>query len=329
MVRTIRDDPFAPKLAGPHHLSYAPRMYVQGRFVCPATYTILIQCAVLALSPPLLPPRLSTLNLVPCHFASLAVGPHLGYRREPFSITSPETKISRQRVKSPFLRLHGSPTRNTSPERVRAGGLIPPPAQNSRPLSSESFFRPNKFDGPTARPRRMEFSHEYRVVSWGGGVAVEQGACSRSALQHSLWRVSRARPPALRQWLSLILSGSGPHLPPLLFWLPAFLPGCLPANLPTHLPADLPADLPVDLLARLASASVPGGVARRGRPGSLPQAGHQAGHGGRPAGLAAARGPPRAQGQHLAAAGEGHAPQRHLPQAIWPGHGRILRELSA
>ena len=84
----------------------------------------------------------------------------VSFSREPFSVTSAEKKYSRQMIASPFTRLHVTPTRNTSPERIRNGGLIPEPVGNSRPVSSDSFFRPNKFDDPAVKPRRMEFSHE-------------------------------------------------------------------------------------------------------------------------------------------------------------------------
>mmetsp|Transcript_22894 Transcript_22894/g.26916 ORF Transcript_22894/g.26916 Transcript_22894/m.26916 type:complete len:188 (+) Transcript_22894:124-687(+) len=109
MVTTLRDDPFAPKLAGPNKLSYAPRL-------------------------------------------------------TGFSVTSNEDKYLKQKIPSPYVRLHVTSTHNTSPSRIRNGGLIRPTHNSTRPVSSDSFFRPNKFDGPTVKPRRMEFSHEYRVV---------------------------------------------------------------------------------------------------------------------------------------------------------------------
>jgi len=82
---------------------------------------------------------------------------------ESYNVTSSEMKYSRQKIASPFKRLHATPTHNTSPERVRAGGLIPGDF-GSRPISSDSFFRPNTFDPPSTRQRRMDFSHELRVV---------------------------------------------------------------------------------------------------------------------------------------------------------------------
>ena len=152
MIRTIRDDPFAPKLAGPNSLSYAPRMYVSSR-----THTASYKCS-----------RKAPVLCAQSHMTASQL-PHLGLSdvlclcfspRDPFSVTSTETKYSRQKIASPFKRLHLTPTRNTSPERVRNGGLIPAQVANSRPMSPDSFFRPNKFDEPAARPRRMEYSHE-------------------------------------------------------------------------------------------------------------------------------------------------------------------------
>jgi len=110
MVTTIRDDPFAPKLAGPNHLTYAPRL-------------------------------------------------------DPYTVTSPKEKWTKQTIASPYRRLHSTATHNTSPTRVRNGGLVRPPDSPKRPISSESFFRPNKFDMPKTGMRPMLFSHEYRIVS--------------------------------------------------------------------------------------------------------------------------------------------------------------------
>lgn len=86
--------------------------------------------------------------------------------RNPYTVTTAEEKWSKQKVTSPYKRLHSTATHNTSPTRIRNGGLVRQPDRESqRPISSESFFRPNKFDTPKTETRPMLFSHEYRVVS--------------------------------------------------------------------------------------------------------------------------------------------------------------------
>jgi hypothetical protein len=80
-----------------------------------------------------------------------------------YQITDPSTVYSRREIKNAHARLHVSPTRNTSAHRIANSGLIRQQERNTRPLSSNSFFRPNKFD-TNFRPRELKFAHEYRVV---------------------------------------------------------------------------------------------------------------------------------------------------------------------
>mmetsp|Transcript_61721 Transcript_61721/g.139720 ORF Transcript_61721/g.139720 Transcript_61721/m.139720 type:complete len:196 (-) Transcript_61721:212-799(-) len=104
-------------------------------------------------------------------FHPKTAGHHLGNSlsyaplMDKYTVEASESKYDKRKISSPFQRLHATTTHNTSPERIRGGGLVRAPERvTGRPMSSEAFFKPNKFDLPKFAARPMEFSHEFQVV---------------------------------------------------------------------------------------------------------------------------------------------------------------------